>query len=230
MLIPTACPHCGKSVRVSHEYAGQTGPCPHCQGIITVPDGPVLPETELRGDLAPLETEKSTGRLQFTLNSLLLLVLLVALILSSCKLLNSLGFFAGSQWIGGAVSAMVVFALLALAARVNSRRVATVLGACAGCAAVAYPAFLWFCVYLGAGYEHLGSPYLLLAAYLSFPAYWLAYFIAMVFTPVLSAPTWVLRIAFMVTFFGYWAVLGILAGWLVHWPRSLKTRSIRLRR
>ncbi|MAV34344.1 MAG: hypothetical protein CMJ59_02705 [Planctomycetaceae bacterium] len=37
MTIPFTCPHCGQSMQVADNYAGQTGPCQACGQTITIP-------------------------------------------------------------------------------------------------------------------------------------------------------------------------------------------------
>src|SRR5688572_13677383 len=37
MSINFSCPHCGKQTVVADQFAGQTGPCAHCGGMVTVP-------------------------------------------------------------------------------------------------------------------------------------------------------------------------------------------------
>jgi type II secretory pathway pseudopilin PulG len=37
MPIDFTCPHCGTSVKVADQYAGQSGPCAHCGQTITIP-------------------------------------------------------------------------------------------------------------------------------------------------------------------------------------------------
>src|SRR5207253_1498445 len=37
------CPHCGKPVVVSEEFAGKKGKCPACTGMIQVPTASVVP-------------------------------------------------------------------------------------------------------------------------------------------------------------------------------------------
>jgi Zn-finger nucleic acid-binding protein len=37
MPIPFTCPHCGVTMTVADQYAGQSGPCARCGGAITIP-------------------------------------------------------------------------------------------------------------------------------------------------------------------------------------------------
>jgi len=41
MPISFTCPHCGRQTSVADQYAGQTGPCVGCGGLITIPGAPM---------------------------------------------------------------------------------------------------------------------------------------------------------------------------------------------
>jgi uncharacterized protein DUF1559 len=48
MPIPFTCPHCGKSMTVDDQFAGQTGPCANCRQPITIPAPKGAPSTGSR--------------------------------------------------------------------------------------------------------------------------------------------------------------------------------------
>jgi hypothetical protein len=118
MPISFTCPHCGTSVSVSHEYAGQIGPCPYCQEMLTVPQVyPALDERshpqEKRNTDAVHEPETKSNRLQFSLRTLLVGVTLCAV---GVAIVTSLGVEFTLAFSGFAFSCVFVCLLvLALA-------------------------------------------------------------------------------------------------------------------
>jgi len=47
MPISFTCPHCGRQTSVADQYAGQTGPCVGCGGLITIPGAPTGTSQEI---------------------------------------------------------------------------------------------------------------------------------------------------------------------------------------
>jgi prepilin-type processing-associated H-X9-DG protein len=54
MPISFTCPHCGRQTSVADHYAGQTGPCVGCGGLITIPGAPAGASQEITAAQFPV--------------------------------------------------------------------------------------------------------------------------------------------------------------------------------
>src|SRR5258708_26480762 len=53
MPISFTCPHCGRQTSVADQYAGQSGPCVGCGGLITIPGAPMGASQDIAAPPSP---------------------------------------------------------------------------------------------------------------------------------------------------------------------------------
>src|SRR5438552_811140 len=63
MTIAFACPQCAKTLRVNSELVGKRGKCPHCQTVLTIPNGSpaAAPETKPATPAKPAKVAMSAS-------------------------------------------------------------------------------------------------------------------------------------------------------------------------